>query len=462
MKTMKNCETRRSGSGLHTQWEPHMKPSTIRKTLCRVSASIAILLAGCGTGSDALSDAGKADTNAVAQWNALATQAVTAFAATDPGGGLPPFVESRLYAMAFIGMHDALNAIDPRYEPYLGKISAPGASPEAAIAAVVHDVYVSQFPPSTPGMDAAYTAALATIADGAAKTQGIALGKRVAADIIAARATDASDRANAPYVPGKLPGDYQFTPPFDSPPFNGFAAAPLWGGVKPFVMSSGSQFRAPVPYRITDASYTKDFNEVKALGGMVSAARTPDQSQVGKFWLESSPAGWNRIARTVAASQKLNGWEQARLHALNQMVLADSYIATQESKYVYNFWRPFTAIRLAETDGNADTAADSTWISFDPVAPPIPDYPSGHAAAGSASAAVLRSVLKRDDVAFDHTSATLAAVTRQYGSFSQAEVENGLSRIYVGYHFRLAVDEGKKQGKAIGELAASTKLRELK
>ncbi len=227
-------------------------------------------------------------------------------------------------------------------------------------------------------------------------------------------------------------------------------------------MSSGGQFRAPVPYRVTDASYTNDFNEVKALGGMVSAARTPEQSQIGKFWLESSPAGWNRIARTVAASQKLNGWEQARLHALNQMALADSYIATQESKYVYNFWRPFTAIRLAETDGNPDTAADSTWVFCDPVSPPIPDYPSGHAAAGGASAAVLRSVLKRDDVAFGQTSATLAAVTRQYGSFSQAETENGLSRMYVGYHFRLAVDEGKKQGKAIGELAAATKLRELR
>ena len=437
-----------------------MRPSTIRKTLCRGSASMAILLAGCAGGD--ISSADKPDTSAVAQWNGLATQAVTAFAATDPAGGLPPFVESRLYAMAFIGMHDALNAIDPRYEPYLGKISAPGASPEAAIAAVVHDVYVSQFPPSKPGMDTAYTTALANIADGAAKTDGVALGKRVAADIIAARAGDASDRADPPYVPGKRPGDYQFTAPFDGPPFNGLAVAVLWGNVKPFVMASGGQFRAPAPYRVTDASYTKDFNEVKALGGMASATRTPEQSQVGKFWLESSPAGWNRIARTVAASQKLNGWEQARLHALNQMALADAYIATQESKYLYNFWRPFTAIRLAETDGNPDTAADSTWVSFDPVSPPIPDYPSGHAAAGSASAAVLRSVLKRDDVAFDQTSATLAAVTRRFGGFSQAEAENGLSRIYVGYHFRLAVDEGKKQGKAIGELAAATKLRELR
>lgn len=437
-----------------------MKPPMIRNFLHLVWASLAIFLAGCGSG--VLSNRDMPDTNAVAQWNGLSTQAVAKFAATDPAGGLPPFVESRLYAMAFIGMHDVLNAIDPRYEPYLGKISAPGASPDAAIAAVVHGVYVSQFPPSKPGMDTAYTEALSKIADGTAKADGIALGKRVAADVIAARANDASDRADAPYVPGKRPGDYQFTPPFDGPPFNGLAAAPLWGGVKPFVMSSGSQFRAPAPYRVTDAAYTQDFNEVKAVGGMASTARTPDQSQVGKFWLESSPAGWNRIALTVAASQKLNGWEQARLHALNQMALADSYIATQDSKYFYNFWRPFTAIRLAETDGNPGTAADAAWVSFDPVSPPIPDYPSGHAAAGSASAAVLRSVLKRDDVAFSQTSATLAAVTRQYGSFSRAEVENGLSRIYVGYHFRLAVDEGKKQGKAIGELAASTRLRELK
>jgi PAP2 superfamily len=438
-----------------------MKPSMIRETVCRISASALILLAGCGSGSP--SNPGTIDTTAVAQWNEHATQAVAAFAATDPvGGGIAPFVESRLYAMAFIGMHDALNAIDPRYEPYLSKISAPDASPDAAVATVVHDVFLSQFPPSTQQMDAAYATALSSIADGTAKTEGIALGKRVAADIIAARIGDGSDQANGAYVPGTRAGDYQFTPPFDGPPFNGLVAGPKWGSVKPFGMTLGSQFRAPAPYRVTDASYTKDFNEVKALGDTNSTTRTPDQSQLGKFWVESSPAGWNRIALAVAASQKLNGWEQARLHALNQMALADSYIASWDSKFFYNFWRPITAIRLAATDGNPDTTADAVWVPFDPITPPIPDYPSGHAAAGSASAAVLRGVLKRDDVTFDQTSATLAGVTRRFNSFGQAEAENGLSRIYVGYHFRLAVDEGKKQGKAIGELVTATQLRKLK
>ena len=143
------------------------------------------------------------------------------------------------------------------------------------------------------------------------------------------------------------------------------------------------------------------------------------------------------------------------------LAVADGYITSFDSKYFYNFWRPITAVRLADTDGNPDTAGDPAWATFDPVTPPIPDYPSAHAVAGGAAAAVLRGTFASDDIAFSQTSTTLPGVTRSFTKLSQAVTENGLSRIYVGYHFRLAVDEGVKQGDAIGKLAVQSRLLPL-
>ena len=401
------------------------------------------------------------DTTAVAKWNQIATDAVVKFNAGDAAGGIPPMIESRMYAMAFSAAHDALNAIDGRYQPYLTKATMSNASPDAAVAAAIRDVMVAQLPSLQADLDAAYSAALAGIADGDKKTNGIALGKQMAAAINAARQTDGSASAAIPYVPGSAPGNYRFTPPFDGPPFNGFAALPAWGNVKPFVATSGAQFRAPAPYRVTDAAYTTDFNEIKRLGAATGSARTTEQSDIGRFWLESSPLGWNRIAMSIAKSRNLNGWDQARLFALVELAVADSYISSFESKYFYNFWRPITAIRLADSDGNPDTVGDAAWQTFDPVTPPLPDYPSAHASAGGAATAVLRAALGGDDVPFSQTSTTLPGVTRTFSKLSQAASENNLSRIYVGYHFRLAVDEGLKQGDGIGKLAVQTRLQPL-
>ena len=426
---------------------------TLFGMLCAVS-----LIAGCG-GDDTITE--RPDTTSVAKWNQLAIDAVAKFNANDSAGGVPPMIESRMYAMAFSAAHDALNAIDARYQPYLTKASMSNAAPDAAVAAAIRDVMVGQLPPLQGDLDAAYSAALAGIADGEKKTNGIALGKQMAAAITASRQSDGSASAQTPYVPGTAPGNYRFTPPFDGPPFNGLAALPAWGSVKTFVATSGAQFRSPPPYRVTDAAYTKDFNEIKSLGAATGSARTPDQSEIGRFWLESSPLGWNRIAATLAKSRSLNGWDQARLFALVHLAVADGYISSFDSKYFYNFWRPITAVGLADADGNPDTVGDPAWRTFDPVTPPIPDYPSAHATAGGAATAVLRGVFASDDIAFAQTSTTLPGVTRSLTKLSLAATENNLSRIYVGYHFRLAVDEGFKMGDQLGKLAVQSRLQPL-
>ncbi|MEO7254715.1 MAG: vanadium-dependent haloperoxidase, partial [Casimicrobium sp.] len=183
--------------------------------------------------------------------------------------------------------------------------------------------------------------------------------------------------------------------------------------------------------------------------------------EIGRFWLESSPVGWSRIAATLAKSRNLNGWDQARLLALVHIAVADSYFSSFDSKYFYNFWRPMTAVRLADSDGNPDTVGDPTWQTFDPVTPPVPDYPSAHACAGGAAAAVMRGVFASDDIAFSQTSTSLPGVTRKFAKLSQAATENNLSRIYVGYHFRLATDEGLKMGDQLGKLVVQSRLQPL-
>jgi PAP2 superfamily len=226
------------------------------------------------------------------------------------------------------------------------------------------------------------------------------------------------------------------------------------------VIDDSAQFRPGPPYDVTSKKYTADFNEIKSLGAKDSSTRTDEQTQIADFWVESSPLQWNRIARTVSAAAELDVWENARLFGLLNMALADGYIGSLETKYHYNYWRPVTAIRLADTDGNPDTTADPRWEPLQPT-PPIPDYDSAHAVEGGAAAEVLQRVLKTDQVSFSTCSLTLPLaeercgganeVLRSYASFSQAADENGVSRILVGFHFRKAVEEGIKHGRKIGK-----------
>jgi len=400
----------------------------------------------------------------VYHWNDLATVAVARMGSGPTA--LPPYLEAKIYAVANSAMHDALNSIAPRYKryAYAGAL-APDASAAAAVAQAAHDVLVASLPPQAAFVDGELATTLAAIPASAAKTAGIALGSAAAAAVLATRVNDGSEQASIPYVFGTRPGDYRATPPFDGPPFNGFADVPAWGNVRPFVLRSGAQFRAPPPYgaasnaaAVQTRRYTRDYNEILRLGGVVSA-RTAEQTEIGLFFLENSPTFWNRIARHLGDQHGLGAWRSARMFALLGLAEGDAYIATFDSKYHYNFWRPFTATKLAGTDGNPNTIPDLAWDVLAPPTPPIPDYPSGHGTAGGAAAAVLSFFFRGDTGPFETTSTSLPGVSRRFNSVWDAAWQNADSRVYVGYHFRTAAEVGTVQGAFVGYWAATRALR---
>jgi hypothetical protein len=431
-----------------------------------------------------------AQADPVRDWNARAGEVAVA-ACISPAPN--PFHESRLYAMVHIAIHDALNAIDRRSRPYaFDGTAAAGASVEAAAAAAARDVMVSElaripFPfdgcASTSGIDAAeesYVDALGAIDDGPAKDDGIAIGREAAAAIIERRAFDNSEGTflEFTYPEGEKPGEYRLMG-------YGFAAAPEWGRVTPFALQHAAQFRPPPPYSVSCAKpspdrhagqcrkYAEDLAEVQALGGddVTGNTRTPDQTQIAFFWIESSPLAWNRLARDVAADAGLDAWQSARLFGLLNMGLADGYIASLDTKYHYNYWRPVSAIREAAADGNPLTEADELWNPADPT-PPIPDYDSAHAVEGAVAAEVLRQFFGTDQWSFEVCSLTLpvedqrcggvAEVRRSFERFSEAANENGESRILIGYHFRKAVEAGLEHGKKIGAATVRGHLKPLR
>jgi hypothetical protein len=397
---------------------------------------------------------GEGDQTGVAMlltWNDAATQAV-ARVGTGPDGPMPPMPESRIYAMVNVAMYDALNSIFPVNSPYaLLNMSDRDASPDAALAKAAHDVIVALLPPEAGYADSIYRVSIAAIADGTARTKGIKLGAAAAAAMLAKRTSDGAAEAQTAYTPGTLPGNYRATPPFDGPPFNGFVAVPGWGKITPFGVASASQFRPVAPYSVNSAAYTSDYNDIKQLGGATGSTRSAGQTEIGLFWLENCPLGWNRIARGLIRERSLDAWAAARLLGLLHIALADANISCLEAKYYYNFWRPITAVRLGETDGNPDTKGDPSWDVLAPPTPPVPDYPSNHATNGGAAAAILKDFFGNDRISFTATSSSLPGVSRNYSSFSQASRDNALSRIYVGYHFRNAVMKGESMGEKIGD-----------
>ena len=390
----------------------------------------------------AITVVGRASVDEVARWNQVATDATIA-AKTNP------LAESRIFAILHVAIHDAVNAVEPRYEPYQPRTSpAPaGASAEAAIAGAAHATLVTLLPNSKAIFDAALEETLRAITDDSGKTAGLEVGRTAAAAILTARQNDGENRT-VEYTPGTKPGDYCPTPPDFKP-----AALVQWGSVTPFVLKSADQFRCPEPPAVNSSRALADLEEVKAIGGSKSVTRTPEQSEIGRYWYESSPQGWNRIAREVLAARQFDVWENARLFALLNLAMADGYIAGFEDKYYYNYWRPVTAIR---------EGGESEWLSCLPT-PPVPDYPSNHTVEGAAAATVLARFFNTDFVSFSMTSgAPYPGITRKFWSFSEAARENGASRILCGIHFSTAVNAGYIQGERIGEWAFEQALRPAK
>lgn len=363
----------------------------------------------------------------VVRWNRIAND-VTAAAQADP------LTESRIFTILHVAIHDAVNAIDRRYEPYRAQtLLTSGASIDAAIAAAAHTTLIQLMPAAKSTFDAAYEEALQKIWDGEAKKRGLEIGRQAAAAILAARKNDGADRTIALAL-GTKPGEYRPTPPDFTPAF--FAH---WGNVTPFVMKSSAQFRPVPPPAVNSAQALTDLKEVKSIGAEKSATRTAEQSEIARFWYENSTQGWNRIAREVAIAQQLEVVENARLFALVNLAMADGFIGGFEAKYHYNYWRPATAIRAT---------SDSSWMNY-LWTPPVPDYPSTHTVLGAA--AVLERFFGTDFVNFTMTSgAPYPGITRKFWSFSEAARENGASRVLAGIHFSTAVNAGYLQGSQIG------------
>ena len=373
----------------------------------------------------------------VTHWNAVAA------AAYAPTQGTQPLPQSRTFAILHAAIHDALNAIDRRFAPYTpGLAAAPGADVDTAVATAAREVLVTLVPDQAALVDEAYYHAFIGIPEGPAKQAGIAVGRAAAQATLHRRATDGIDGATQPvYVTRGTAGDYQFTAPFD------LALVPGWGRITPFAIDlAGHRLDGPLP--VTGREYARDVAYLKAIGALHSTTRTAEQSTIAQFWYEDSPLGWNRITNIVVRQRGLDSWAAARAFALVNFAIADGYIAGFEAKYHFRFWRPVTAIRAADDDGNPRTAGDPAWQPF-LVTPPVPDYPSTHTVAGAAAAEVLIALFG-DKVAYDTTSLTLPGVTRHYTGFSAAARENGLSRIYAGIHFQHAVKDGHKQGRGIG------------
>lgn len=385
---------------------------------------------------------GQVKAGEVERWNRIATDAALA-------QELDPLSESRIFAIVHASIHDALNAIDRRYETYQARISAaPGASAEVAVAAAAHASLMELIPARKAAFEAALAETLAPVQDRHAAARGLQVGRQAAAINFAKRRDDGASR-DIKYIPGKKAGEYRPTPP-DFPP----AAFAHWGMIRPFVLTSASQFRPVPPLDPKSARARAETEEVRLIGGKASSARTAEQSEISRYWYESSPQGWNRIVRVVAADRGLDEWESARLMALVNFAMADGFIGGFEAKYHYKYWRPATAIR-------EDGGANGDWLP-DLWTPPVPDYPSTHTVLGAAAAAVLARFFGTDLVSFSMTSgAPYPGITRKFWSFSEAARENGASRILAGIHFANAVQAGYEQGERIGAFTYERALRPL-
>jgi hypothetical protein len=393
----------------------------------------------------------RAAADVVHDWNVQALKFVS------PVG--PP--QARQLAIMHVAMHDAINSVTGEYETYGPKIAGPfGASPEAAGAAAAHRVLVSILPASMiPGFDAALTDSLKDIPE-PARSLGIAVGIQAADHILALRSDDGMF-APAPYTPGSGPGVWVPTLPANAP-----ALLPGFGRVVPFALHSGDQFRPDGPPSLSSDQWAADLNEVKAIGDVNAEAlgrRTPEQSATARFWLGNSIPIIEQIARQVSLERGLGLSENARFFALLSIAGVDAYIAAWDAKYAYNFWRPITAIRNADTDGNPDTDPDPSWLPLVPT-PPFPDYVSGHTTYTRAIVHVLEKVFGRGPVTFTVTNANvpLPERTRTYTSFRQLSLEMIEARILAGIHFRTADRDGDRLGRQVAQFALTHVLRPVR
>jgi hypothetical protein len=378
----------------------------------------------------------------VTEWNQKANACVLE-------ANILPFAGTRVMAIMHTAMFDAINSIEGRYTPYKFKVAAPaGSSSAAAGAAAAHATLVALFPEQKAALDAAYAATLAQVPDGARRTAGIAVGEEVAAKVLAWRA---SDGANAPntYRPVTTPGAYITTT---------LPVGTQWVSMTPWVMERPSQFHPAPPPALSSAEWAADYNEVKELGEKKSTRRTAEQTETGRFWTITGPQSFDPIVRQLASAPGRSLSQNARLFALVEMAVADSYIAVFEAKYTYNFWRPITAIRNGDIDGNEATVRDPSWEPL--VDTPLhPEYPCAHCINTGSARAVLESEFGTGPNPLTMTSPTAPGAVHKWASIGDYAEEVAMARIYGGLHYRNSTVVGKDMGKKIGELAVQNYLK---
>jgi len=393
--------------------------------------------------------------DAVTDWNLIASTAIVTTAAQ------PPPVSALSFAMVQGAVYDAVNAIDRGHQPYLVQpASNPTDSKEAATATAAYQVLIGLFPSQQPTLQPQYDAYIAALPDNppGSKAAGIAIGEATASAMLTARMNDGRfGPTPTPYPSPAPPGIWRPTPP------NFLNDPAAWvGNVLPFLVPNVEMLRTDGPNPLTSAEYAEDFNEVKELGSLTSTTRTPDQTDAAIFWQDHAHALFNRIFRTLAASQNLNIVDSARLFAMENLAAADAAIGCWNDKYYYWFWRPITAIREADTDGNPDTQADPTWLPlFDPATPvcnplfplftpPFPDHPSGHACATGAFVNTLQNFFGTDKIAVSAFS-NKSCTTRSFERFSDMLSEVIDARVWAGIHFRTADTQGSVLGKKVAQ-----------
>ena len=404
-----------------------MKTSAWQTRVALVALAV-VLLAAPTARADVVTDA-----------NAKAAEIASKLPAT------PPAV--RVMAYVQVSVFEAVNAITGRYPPLMAKINAAqGASVDAAVAAATRTVLVKLMPPShQAAIDADYDAALKLVPDGPAKTGGIAVGEQAAAGCLSR--VDEGLTVPDTYRPHTTAGVYVPTM---------LPAVPNWGKRKPWAMSAGSQFRPGPPPGLTSERWARDYNEIKALGAKNSTQRTPEQTAIAKFWEATAPTVYWPVVRSVAVAPGRDVTTNARLLAIAAMAMDDGLIAVFDAKYTYNFWRPVTAIRNGDADGNDATERDPSWTPFIDT-PMHPEYPCAHCIVSGSLGAVLRAELGGGPVPnLSAASYTAGGAVRTWKTVDDFVQEVAVARIYDGVHYRNSTEVGTAMGKQIGELAVKS------
>jgi len=385
-------------------------------------------------------------TSAPGTWADVVTDANAR--AADVASRLPSTpVAVRVMAIVQVSVFEAVNAVSGRYPPQRAKLApAPNASVEAAVAAATRTALAKLMPAQQPAIDADYQALLGRVPDGSAKTAGIALGEQAATAIVA---LCADDGALAPdvYRPHAAPGVYV---PTTGP------AVPHWGARRPWVMPRGDHFRPGPPPALTSAVWARDYNEIKAVGGKTSTQRTPEQTAMAKFWEATLPVVYWPVARAVAGAPGRDLTDNARLFALAGMAMDDGLIAVFDAKYHYNFWRPVTAIRNGDLDGNDATERDGGWAPFIDT-PMHPEYPCAHCIVSASLGGVLAGEIGSGPTPkLSSASSTAGGAVRTWATVGDFVKEVAEARIYDGVHYRNSTEVGTAMGRKIGELAVQS------